>query len=250
MRAAPSDRRVWLRPAPDAMCRLTALLPVAEGVATYAALGASADSVVAVGDVRGRGQIMADTLVERVTGQRHASDVPVEVHVVMTDQALLDAGPGRNEPATIADYGPVPAPIARDLVTRTGEAVPRWLRRLYRDPSTGQLARLESRRRLFTPAQRRFITLRDQSCRTPWCDAGLRHVDHVKAHIAGGPTTVANGKGLCVACNHAKQAPGWRDEVTDEAGKIVTTTPTGHRYGSRPPDPPGTSDPDRPPAAA
>ncbi|WP_375503725.1 DUF222 domain-containing protein [uncultured Jatrophihabitans sp.] len=35
VRGADKDRRVTMRPAPDAMARLTALLPVAQGVATY-----------------------------------------------------------------------------------------------------------------------------------------------------------------------------------------------------------------------
>ena len=37
---AENERRVTIRPAPDTMCYLTALLPVAQGVATYAALTA------------------------------------------------------------------------------------------------------------------------------------------------------------------------------------------------------------------
>jgi hypothetical protein len=250
MRAAPNDRRVWVRPAPDAMCRLTALLPVAEGVATYAALRAAADTAVAWGEQRGRGQLMADTLVERVTGQQQARDVPLEVQVVMTDQALLNAGPARDEPATVAGYGPIPAQIARDLVHRAGEAIPRWVRRFYREPSSGQLVRMESRRRLFTAGQRRFIETRDGFCRTPWCDAPIRHIDHVRARLDGGATEVANGKGLCVACNHAKQAPGWTEETVNPAGEIITRTPTGHEYRSRPPDPPQTARSTGPPSAA
>ena len=92
-RRAESERRVSLRPAPDTMAKLSALLPVAQGVAVYAALGAHADSCRAGGDERGRGQIMADTLVERVTGQAQASAVPVEVNLVITDTALLDTAP-------------------------------------------------------------------------------------------------------------------------------------------------------------
>ena len=75
VRGAEKDRRVTLRPAPDAMARLTALLPVAQGVAAYTALCRAADSTTAGGDARGRGQIMADTLVERVTGQASADAV-------------------------------------------------------------------------------------------------------------------------------------------------------------------------------
>jgi hypothetical protein len=96
-RKAEADRRVTIRPAPDTMTYVTALLPVAEGVAVLAALSKHADSRRASGgDTRGRGQVVADTLVERVTGQSSAPDVPVEIGLVMTDATLLggDSTPG------------------------------------------------------------------------------------------------------------------------------------------------------------
>ena len=63
---AHEERTVTIRPAPDTMTYLTALLPVAQGVSVYAALKREADLCC---DGRGRGQVMADTLVERVTGR-------------------------------------------------------------------------------------------------------------------------------------------------------------------------------------
>ena len=241
-RAAAGDRRVTVRPAPDAMCRLTALLPVAQGVACYAALGRHADLLTGEGDGRSRGQVTADTLVERVTGQAAAGDVPVEVQVVMTDQALFATGPGADEPTLLTGYGPIPADIARDLIQGPAPAVPRWIRRLYTAPGQGRLTALESGRRLFTPGQRRFVALRDQTCRTPWCDAPIRHTDHVVSFERGGPTDVDNAQGLCAACNYAKEAPGWSARPADD-GAVVTTTPTGHRYRSRAPDLPRAPDP-------
>ena len=64
-RKAESERRVSMRPAPDTMVWLTALLPVADGVAAYAALLRDADSARAQGDPRTQGQVMADELVRR-----------------------------------------------------------------------------------------------------------------------------------------------------------------------------------------
>ena len=70
-RRAARDRRVTVRPAPDTMAYLTALLPATVAVAAYAALTSYTQLVVGEGDHRGRGQIMADTLVDRVTGGAH-----------------------------------------------------------------------------------------------------------------------------------------------------------------------------------
>lgn len=72
-REAEAERAVTLRPAPDTMTYLTALLPVVQGVAVWATLSAVADSLRSQGDERRRGQIMADTLVERVTGRQAAA---------------------------------------------------------------------------------------------------------------------------------------------------------------------------------
>jgi hypothetical protein len=238
-RNAESDRHVSLRPAPDTMTRLSALLPVAQGVAAYAALGAAADSARAAGDPRSRGQVMADTLVERVTGQAHAEQVPMTVNLVMNPDAFTGSGAGANEPAVVDRYGSVPAPMARALANRAGDDRPVWLRRLLTDKA-GRLISMETRRRYFTEAQREFLRLRDGVCATPYCEAPIRHADHATPASDGGQTTLDNGQSLCEACNYAKQAAGWTTH-RDRDGTITVTTPTGHAYRSRAPDLPGTN---------
>ena len=228
------------------MTRLTALLPMKQGVAAYAALKACADSIAGVGpEARSRSQIMADTLVERVTGQATADDVPVEVSVIMTDQALMSYGAGSEDPAHLVGGGAIPAEVARRMVLDPSDDTAMFLRRLFTAPRTGQLAAMDTTARFFSANQRRFLVLRDQSCRTPWCDAPIRHADHVTGHADGGPTATDDGQGLCEACNHAKQAPGWRQHATAD-GTVITTTPTGHRYASPEPHPPGWRPPRSP----
>jgi hypothetical protein len=108
---AASERTVSLRPAPDCMTYLTALLPVQQGVAVYAALTRQADSTRAAGDPRSRDQIKADTLVEWTTGTP-GGITGIELNLVMTDRTLLQ---GDSEPARIPGYGIVPAAWARNL---------------------------------------------------------------------------------------------------------------------------------------
>ena len=233
------------------MTHLGALLPLTQGVAVLAALTRHADSQRAKGDPRGRGQLMADTLVERLTGQAHADQVPIAVNLVMTDQTLLSnpttsdqAGDpaggigGRGaQVASVPGYGPVPAQYARQLLRRSLTAPIRtWLRRLYTHPDNGQLVALDSRGRLVPTGLARLIDLRDQRCRTPWCNAPIREHDHIDAVRTGGPTTAANIQGLCKACNLAKQAPGWHARPTpDPQHTVITRTPTGHQYQSQAP---------------
>src|SRR6202023_2161108 len=83
---AEADRTVTIRPAPDTMTYVTALLPVAQGVGVYAALKRAADTTF---DDRSRGQVMADTLVERVTGRPAEVAQPVAVNLVISDETLF-----------------------------------------------------------------------------------------------------------------------------------------------------------------
>lgn len=249
-RAAARDRRVSVRPLPDAMCRVSALLPLAQGVGVYATLSRDADAARAAGDARTRGQVMADTLVERVTGRSRANGVAVELQVVLTDTALLGTGPGADDPAQVSGYGTVPAGWVRDLIgisrargtcdadadADADAAQTRvWVRRLFATPDRSQLVAMESDRRLFPESMRRFLRARDGTCRTPWCDAPIRHFDHVGSSSSGGPTSTTNGEGLCERCNYTKELPGWKTAVVSGGRSPHTvrwTTPTGARYDS------------------
>lgn len=101
---AETERTVTIRPAPDTMTWVTALLPVARGVSVYAALKRAADTTF---DDRTRGQVMADTLVERVTGQPAEAAQPVAVNLVLSDETLLA---GDRAPAVVDRYGPIRRP--------------------------------------------------------------------------------------------------------------------------------------------
>ncbi|HET7415562.1 MAG TPA: DUF222 domain-containing protein [Arthrobacter sp.] len=254
---AVSERNVTCRPAPDTMSYLTALVPAAQGVAVLAALTRVANGPRGEDDTRGRGQIMADTLVERVTGQQSADDTDLEIQLVMTDRTLLA---GDEEPAFLPGYGMVPAGTARSLAHREDSEATAWVRRLYTTPSAGQLVGMDSRSRFFPKGLSRFITTRDQVCRTPWCDAPIRHTDHIVPRSVDGQTSENNGEGLCEACNYAKEAPGWSVRpVNDFPGHAIDprgpageerhqgrrhtteiTTPAGHTYRSVAPPLPGT----------
>lgn len=242
-RTARSDRRVTVRPAPDTMSYLTGFLPAEQGIAVHTALSRHADSLRARGDTRSRGQIMADTLVERVTGQARAGGAPAEIQLVMTDRALLGQD---STPARLAGYGPLPAAVARGILqaaTGATEEARVWVRRLYTSPTDGELVAMDSRRRFFPAGLRRFLVARDEVCRNAWCDAPVRHVDHPVPVAEGGETSADNGQGLCELCNQAKEAAGWTATPTRagprSARTVTVTTPTGHRYTTRAPDPPG-----------
>ncbi|MGH3641172.1 MAG: HNH endonuclease, partial [Mycobacterium sp.] len=113
---------------------------------------------------------------------------------------------------------------------------------LYKHPRSGGLVAMESRARLFPKGLARFIDVRDDTCRTPYCDAPIRHHDHATAHHRAGPTNSVNGLGECERCNYAKEAPGWSVAAAcDDKGCHTAefTTPTGAVHRSRAPALPG-----------
>lgn len=105
MEQAAGSRRVTVRPAPDGMAYLTVLAPLRETVGAYACLRARATAVVGGQcpeerpDGRGVGAVMADTATRLMSGRAVGETQSVEVHLVMTDTALL--GPRAGEPRTV-----------------------------------------------------------------------------------------------------------------------------------------------------
>jgi hypothetical protein len=234
-RRAEADRRVSLRPAPDVMSHLSTLLPVKDGVAVWAVLSRVADQRRAAGDERSRGQIMADTLVRRILSPGEA-DRPASlmINVVVPDSVLLGDDNGFG---WVEHYGPVPGDLLREWIAANAEeGVDQWVRRLYATPATGELVTMDSSARTFDGALAGYLRLRDRRCRTKWCDAPIRHLDHAEDYARGGPTSASNGQGSCEACNYAKQARGWSARPRPgPRHTIETITPTGHRYLSTAP---------------
>ena len=237
-RTARTQRRVSLRPAPDTMAILNAFLPVEQGVACYASLKAHTDARKADGDTRSRDQIMADTLVERLTGQTAADDVNAEVQITMPSGRCSTPTPA---PANMPGYGPIPAWLAQEIML--GGQGRRWWRRLFTAPtSTGGTTVVggDPTRRRFDGWLGKLIKLRDQYCREPYCTAHIRHIDHIRRYTEGGPTTFTNGRGVCERHNHTREMPGWHLTPIDDDNPV--TTPS-----SPPPPPDTTTSADPPP---
>jgi hypothetical protein len=229
-------RRVSLRPAPDTMSLLSGYLPAEQGVACLKSLRDHTDTVKAAGDPRCRDQIMADTLVERITGQTKATDVNVELQIVMPLDTLLDVHD--HTPVELAGYGPLPADLACDLLATSKGRV--WWRRLYAAPVGGPIVGGDPHRRHFHGHLRKLIMWRDRQCRDPFCEAPIRHIDHIQRYTDGGLTVYPNGRGECERGNYAREMPGWKVEAVTsgldgQRHTIKITTPTGHSYLSRAP---------------
>ncbi|MBS4104984.1 HNH endonuclease, partial [Tsukamurella paurometabola] len=86
------------------------------------------------GDLRTRGQIMADAAFARLTGHEAAAGQPVTVNLTIPATVLLGDRPGT---AHLDGGGSMPAEIARTLIGRATAAGIAWVKRLYIAPESG-----------------------------------------------------------------------------------------------------------------
>lgn len=229
---AARSRHVTMMPLADGMARVTAILRGIDAAGMMQALHTQAESLRAAGAKESVPALEADLLVDAVRtdvagdpsgdAARRPSPTPgLDVGIVITDTALLGRGDDI-ECAQLEGYGAIPAHIVTDTLRGSPPGhlrhaehehpdrdVTAFYRRLYVGPGTGELIGMESRARLFPSGLARMIRWRDVTCRTPWCNAVIRQIDHAVPHSRGGATTYDNGQGLCVRCNLLKEHGGW-----------------------------------------
>ncbi|HEY7177419.1 MAG TPA: HNH endonuclease signature motif containing protein, partial [Micromonosporaceae bacterium] len=179
------------------------------------------------------------------------------------DSVVADAAEAVHEPASLAGFGPVEAPIARDLaLSMAGRGDIGWRYRVTDDDGAlreiGTLATVTSAnalhdlidqmanpssaeamppaeddllRRTPGPALARWIRARDRTCRAPGCrvPASRCDIDHTIDYAAGGTTTHDNLALLCRHHHRLKHDGGWH--VTQpEPGLLTWTSPHGRRF--------------------
>ena len=211
---ARANRRVTSRRLDDGTGQLVATLPLEVLAAVRTALDRAAATARADGDERTPGQVRADTLAARITGDQTVTDaVAVRVNLVIGVESLLGEG---TEPGLVQGEGYLPAALCTRWVRSASNEAKATLRRLFASPDDRALIAMESSSRRFDGLLGEFLDLRDGgTCRTPGCNAAIRHHDHVTRAADDGRTAASNGQGLCERCNYLKEAPGWAAWAAD-----------------------------------
>ena len=252
----------------NGMGELRATMPLPEAKEIRARADADAWVAKAAGDPRPIGLLRSVALHARVTGagqDRPTVSAHVEVVAALDTLESAAAGaPGMGREPVLVDGEPVTAALAREFLERLDALCPGGLQAptdgtlmLSVVDADGRLVAAVTRRELESavrrgrglcpppsvdryepnPAQRRFTTSRDRTCRHYGCNnrAGYADLDHVVAHADGGETDCTN---LCCLCRRHHRlkthAPGWRYVMTP-GGVLTITTPSGVTRVSRPP---------------
>jgi hypothetical protein len=155
-----------------------------------------------------------------------ADGVRVDLALVVPAGTVLAGG---DEPGELLGYGPLPAPLVRELAADAS-----W-RRWTSDPETGQVTATSRRRYRPSPAVADQVRARDLLCRFPTCRrrAQACDLDHVVPFPTGdtGPDTLCS---LCRTHHLVVHRSGFGHAMTAD-GTITWTTPTGGQVVEHPP---------------
>ncbi|GAA1223040.1 HNH endonuclease signature motif containing protein [Prauserella halophila] len=231
-RRARAERRVELVPGENAVSVVSAELPAEVAAACYARIEAMARSLRRGGEQRTWDQLRADVTADLLLGNDPGAAppaAPTMVHLHLpVDTALSISEQG----CELDGYGPVPAVIAREIMTGPASV---W-RAVLCDPGTGEPVDLGRSRRRPSETIRQLVRVRDRECVVPWCHRPARHCDHdherewVKDR---GATSVANAGPRCRRHHRLKNDPRWATRYDPVHGTTTVTTPNGATYTGR-----------------
>ncbi|TAM70474.1 MAG: HNH endonuclease [Microbacteriaceae bacterium] len=283
--AARLDRRLEFQPDRDGMAWLNHYLPAGDALQIYEATSSLASEAVTARDPRTMAQLRSDILTGLILDGDHAhyacaagepgaadeaADRATEaikgngnarsrslrarptVHVTVPVLTLLGAS---DEPAMLDGYGPIDPEAARALAAQAPSFT-----RILTHPVTGTVLDID-RTRYCVPADlRRWLQVRDETCRFPGCNrrAGHSDLDHTKAWNDGGTTCALNLEHLCRRHHVMKHKCSWKVTRAPD-GCLDWVSPTGRTYRTAPavvigpapaPEPPPESPPDARPDEA
>lgn len=225
-RAAHQERKLRLDHGEHAQSRVSVGLRCDVASACYARVDALARRLCRGGEERTLEQLRADVAADLLLGRAPGVAVPeaaaqVYLHLPI-DAALSISDTG----CELDGYGPIPAPIAREIMTGTKSV---W-RAVLCDPGTGDPVDLGRNRRRPTATMRELVRVRDRECVVPWCHRPARHcdLDHEHEWVRDrGVTSVSNTGPRCRRHHRMKNTPGWTTRYDPGHGVTTITTPAG-----------------------
>ncbi|MDQ0691743.1 HNH endonuclease signature motif containing protein [Arthrobacter sp. W4I7] len=194
------------------------------------------DSITAAATATTDHQAPATAEYENAGGNGYADlgNVPmpkVDVLITVPVFALLGL---TDEPATLDSYGPIPASMARKLVTDGASS----FYRVLVDPRDGAPLEIGRTSYRLTKAMKKALQLRDGKCTFPGCNNRTldNDTDHLQAWQHGGHTGISNLAQLCPKHHRLKHATGWTPSPATHTEPPAWTSPTGRHYKAEQPD--------------
>lgn len=231
-RRSRAHRRIELDHRPHACSTLSAKLPTELAAACYARVDAMAGSLRKRGEQRTLDQLRADITADLLLGNDPGVTPPeaaATVYIHMPADTALSISDSACE---LDGYGPIPAPIAREIMTNERSI---W-RKVLCDPGTGDPVDLGRTRRSPNEHVRTLVRVRDRECIFPWCRRPARHcdIDHERQWAEHhNDTSVDNSGPRCRRHQRLKNDPRWITRYDPVHGTASVTTPNGTTHTGR-----------------
>jgi len=227
--AAVETRDVWVDPLPDGMAILSSRMPAVQAIAAANRIEEHARGIAAdPEETRTVAQIRADLVAEfLLNGEFGDRTIVPTAHVVVPALSLAGVS---EELAILEGYGPIDLATARTLLADAEELI-----RLVTHPVTGTILAVDSYKP--TKPLRRWLAIRDETCRAPGCGRKATHceLDHtIERAAANGPTAFDNLAYLCENHHKLKTLTGWTYRHLDRFGTLEWSSPLGEKYVQEP----------------
>jgi hypothetical protein len=203
-------------------------LPAEVAASAYARVDAMARRLRTSGDHRTLEQLRADVYAALLLGHDPGVTAPTGAAVVFLHMPIDTALTMSDTGCELAGYGPLPAAVARDIMTNPNST----LRTVLTDPATGAVRDLGRTRRRPSAFLRDFVAARDRECAAPGCHRPAQRCDfdHLREWGHLGVTADHNGGAKCERDHYRKDQPGWTLTHNPGTGTSTITTPTGRTY--------------------
>jgi hypothetical protein len=163
--------------------------------------------------------------------RRRARARGIQATVLVSVPAMSLLGKAQ-EPASLEGYGPIDLDAARELAANAPSFI-----RLLTHPETGAVLSVGRDRYVVPADMRRFLRLRDETCRFPGCNRGAKFcdVDHSDEWQDGGHTDVQNLAHLCKSHHGLKTYTAWSlEHGNGDDGELLWTAPRGGVFVTEP----------------
>ncbi len=221
------ERQVRLHHAASGVSHLSiSNAPAEKATAAYMRVDKVARDLKAQGETRTLDQLRTDVALDLMLGGTGGEAERADVFLYLDLATYLSLN---DDPAQLAGHGPIPAAIARRIVSAPGTT----LRRIITDPLSGRAMELGKKHYQLTADEEEYIRVRDRECRQPGCarPAQSCRIETTEAAEGSSPGAGEDLVNYCSRHRLVKNRPTWRYEVESD-GTLVVTTPAGEVHTS------------------
>lgn len=230
------DRRMEYSPDRDGMAWVSLYMPADTACAVWNKMSAMARGLQGPDEPRTLTQLRADVAAGLLLGNPAqavgaAPSPKADVLVTVPVFSLLGT---TVEPAELDGYGPIPASMARKLVTEGAGS----FYRVLVDPRDGAPLEISRTSYRLPESLKRWLRMRDGKCTFPGCSNQSQdnESDHLTAWDRGGTTGISNLGQLCPKHHRLKHRTGWSPGPAARNEPPGWISPTGRQYNAEQPD--------------